>query len=508
MLKSLRYSLLIWIALLVPAFAGEISKIEIVKNTPEDLKIVIEGEYKSYRAIMLKSPFRFVIDIDGAVPRKGLPATLKVGGAIVSKLRTGRQDGSFRIVLDSARPDAAFHANIQDREGYLLLKCWREKDKAAALDNKGKTVQKPGEVKDGTKSAKAPAPETQNPFTPLPEKTLEEIVGPLDSGATAVKEKETDNISTYSNEKITLEFYKADLHNVFRVFSEISGKNIIVDENVKGQLTLSLKEVPWDFALELILSVQGLRKDERLNTLIISPRPKQEKGELIVRRVSHEVLQPARRLKTREEHRRQARDIILKAHNLEAEGKVKAALKQYEKAFALWENNLDLLKKTSYLHYVLGNFSRSYFFAKRALKLNTADAEAALYAALPAARMQKNGEARVLFETAVNGEPKLPEAFYNYGLFLEKHKDYSRSLSIYKKYEKIFGPSLKLGLRIAKLLEQSGDRKAACEKYRLIQLSGFDLNERTRRLLQRKGKVLCRNGIIKDGPQPATNIKE
>lgn len=63
----------------------------------------------------------------------------------------------------------------------------------------------------------------------------------------------------YSGKKITMDYFEADLKNVFRLLGEISEKNFVVDNDVKGTLTLTLdKPVPWDQALDLILKINKL----------------------------------------------------------------------------------------------------------------------------------------------------------------------------------------------------------------------------------------------------------
>jgi len=256
---------------------------------------------------------------------------------------------------------------------------------------------------------------------------------------------------------------------------------------------MSLRNVPWDFALDLILEVENLKKEEKLNTYIITPIEKREqgKGELIVRKVSNKALQPARLLKKKEEERRKAQQLILKAYNLEKEGKSLEALALYEKAVSLWKDNTDLLKKTAYLYYTIGNFSRAYYYANKALKTNPDDAEASLYAALSAVRLDKKEEARVLFDMAVKGKPKIPEAFYDYAVFLEKQKDYIHALSIYEQYEDLFGPLLQTSLAIARIYHMLGNSEKACSKYKETLLSGFKMDLSTKKSIKEKINKLC-----------------
>jgi type IV pilus assembly protein PilQ len=69
----------------------------------------------------------------------------------------------------------------------------------------------------------------------------------------------------YEKQPITVDFYKIDLHNVFRLFGEISGMNIVIAQGVGGTLTLALDNVPWDFVLDVILNLQNLQAIEPLS---------------------------------------------------------------------------------------------------------------------------------------------------------------------------------------------------------------------------------------------------
>lgn len=62
----------------------------------------------------------------------------------------------------------------------------------------------------------------------------------------------------YTGRKITLDFQSANIGNILRIIADVSGMNIISSENVQGKVTMKLKDVPWDLALEIILKNNGL----------------------------------------------------------------------------------------------------------------------------------------------------------------------------------------------------------------------------------------------------------
>ncbi len=62
----------------------------------------------------------------------------------------------------------------------------------------------------------------------------------------------------YSGRRVSLDFQDANIKSVFRLLSEVSGVNIVAGEDVKGNVTVHMKNVPWDQSLETILDTNGL----------------------------------------------------------------------------------------------------------------------------------------------------------------------------------------------------------------------------------------------------------
>jgi len=74
----------------------------------------------------------------------------------------------------------------------------------------------------------------------------------------------------YTGKRVTLDFKDADIDNVLRLFADISGINILVTEDVKGKVTIRLKDVPWDQALDIILTTHNLGMERVGNVIRIS----------------------------------------------------------------------------------------------------------------------------------------------------------------------------------------------------------------------------------------------
>jgi type IV pilus assembly protein PilQ len=73
----------------------------------------------------------------------------------------------------------------------------------------------------------------------------------------------------YTGERISLDFQNADIHNILRLIGEVSGKNVVVSDQVAGKVTLKLRNVPWDQALDIVLASKNLGVVENGNVLRI-----------------------------------------------------------------------------------------------------------------------------------------------------------------------------------------------------------------------------------------------
>ena len=100
----------------------------------------------------------------------------------------------------------------------------------------------------------------------------------------------------YKGEKLSLNFQSVEVRTVLQVIAEFTGLNIITSETVGGSLTLRLKDVPWDQALDIILQAKGLDQRKTGNVMWIAPRDElaaKEKAELESRKQISE-LEPTR----------------------------------------------------------------------------------------------------------------------------------------------------------------------------------------------------------------------
>lgn len=76
----------------------------------------------------------------------------------------------------------------------------------------------------------------------------------------------------YQGEKLSLNFQNVEVRAVLQVISDFTNLNVVVSDSVTGSLTLRLKDVPWDQALDIILNTRGLDMRKNGNVIWIAPR--------------------------------------------------------------------------------------------------------------------------------------------------------------------------------------------------------------------------------------------
>ena len=75
----------------------------------------------------------------------------------------------------------------------------------------------------------------------------------------------------YEGQRLTLNFQDIETRAVLQLLAETSGRNIVVSDTVQGNVTLRLRNVPWDQALDIIMTSKGLAMRENGNVIIVAP---------------------------------------------------------------------------------------------------------------------------------------------------------------------------------------------------------------------------------------------
>ncbi len=76
----------------------------------------------------------------------------------------------------------------------------------------------------------------------------------------------------YHGQRLSLNFQNVDVRSLLQVIADFTNLNIITSDSVHGTITLRLKDVPWDQALDIILQSKGLGMRKNGNVILVAPR--------------------------------------------------------------------------------------------------------------------------------------------------------------------------------------------------------------------------------------------
>ena len=446
----------------MPTSSLEVTDIQ-VKTSPDQtsIKLLANGELTDYTYDVLDSkantPARMYIDLNTVTGDTLLQEQMV--GTSLSRIRVAKRGSGLRIVFDSSTKDL-FPFTVQSIPNGLevIIDEPQQVDQISALIKEKTTIE-----------------------SQLPE--VHPLENRLSPQATEKQLQDAFNFSGYNKERITVDFYKIDLHNVFRLFREVSGINIVVDESVSGSLTLALDDVPWDFALDIILNLKNLAKEERFNTLVILPKDKSFNwAKQVENNISFEAdIEVAeqealiiRQQKNLPKEVIEAKQLIAQAKKAEKRENFELAISFYEQAFVKWADNGKLANRIASIYLVrLRQNAKAVFYAKKALTVDPDNTAAALNAAIGLANMQELQQAVEFFDQSISAEKPSAEALLSYAVFSEGKKEYDSALKLLSRYDKIYGQNLNSMIAVARVNDKLGNHAVATEKYQAILLAGF-----------------------------------
>jgi len=76
---------------------------------------------------------------------------------------------------------------------------------------------------------------------------------------------------SYTGERLSLNFQNIEVRSVLQLLADFTGRNLVASDTVTGTVTIRLKNVPWDQAMDIILSTKGLAKREDGNVMWVAP---------------------------------------------------------------------------------------------------------------------------------------------------------------------------------------------------------------------------------------------
>ncbi|HSE87914.1 MAG TPA: type IV pilus secretin PilQ, partial [Candidatus Binatia bacterium] len=225
------------------------------------LQLKLTKPISQYRHFPLTQPARVVVDMFGDSTRQADVESFRVGTNAVSTVSFSSGEGYLRMTIETATSTVPSYVITPEEGGIKVV--------FGPTDPRASDKRVFDLVRGGKK---------------IEARTAARGAVSMDAGQVASPKEETETKPAegrkYTGQKLSLDFKDADIKNVFRLLAEVSGKNIVVTDDVNRKVTLRLVEVPWDQAMDLIISTNGLGKDEMGNVIRISTTARLETDRL------------------------------------------------------------------------------------------------------------------------------------------------------------------------------------------------------------------------------------
>src|SRR6059036_1464782 len=223
------------LALLVPTSAwadpARLSDVTVTPH-PDSVTVFVKTSREAqYKADLVDSPSRLVIDLENTVYawRK---TPLSVGKDPLKQVRGSQfRPGVARVVLDLSR--TVGYAIREEPDGLAIV-----------IPTAAPPASAPAAKVAAMPAASAPR-DAPPAATPRPVQLAQATPPPA---------------PTNGQRLISFDFKDADVVNLLRILAAESNKNVVIGDDVKGKMSITLKNVPWDLALDTVLETRGLRK--------------------------------------------------------------------------------------------------------------------------------------------------------------------------------------------------------------------------------------------------------
>ena len=224
-----------------------------------------------YRHFTLPQPARIVLDVLDANKVTAADETYRIDTNWVSTLRLNANDSNLRLVAEISAASVPAYTIVAEDGGLKIVIGARDPNATARRNSL---------LVEGGRRVGA--------------RQLVPATGAEARASSGGLEDRSSSEKTYTGQKISLDFKDADIKNVFRLLAEVSGLNIVVTNDVNRRVTVRLVEVPWDQAMDLIITTNGLDKEQIGNVVRISTAGtlKTEKDALVAAKKSKEDLEP------------------------------------------------------------------------------------------------------------------------------------------------------------------------------------------------------------------------
>ena len=260
---------------IVPVGVGNVESVNIVEANDRTRVVVNLSSMSDYETEIDGDVLRVtfdgdVFDTDAQGELSELPDAVQEdpGTAASDPLLAPADDGGVVVELPSSLP-IDYQQNAPEppapADSEVILNEVPNATSSAIEVNNGASVDEYVEDTSPTKVELAPMPEigeNSSADSSVDYSTPTPIYAPPALSRSTVQ---------YSGEELSLNFQDIEVRSVLQLLADFTDLNIVVSDSVSGKLTLRLKNVPWDQALDIILRTKGLDKRASGNVVMVAP---------------------------------------------------------------------------------------------------------------------------------------------------------------------------------------------------------------------------------------------
>lgn len=190
---------------------------------------------------------------------------LEIAGAKLSKAATRKLDTtSFNSAVKLVSP---YQVVLNQENTVRVVIQMREMTSPSVVPQGNKLLIGFGGVPAAESPQPAPEGASAASTAPMPEPVQPSVVAAPAVDPNLAKVATSQKTKQFTGKPVTLQVRDADVQDVLRLIGEASGFNIVIGPGVAGKLTLSLIDVPWDQALDIVLSTLKLGAERNHNVL-------------------------------------------------------------------------------------------------------------------------------------------------------------------------------------------------------------------------------------------------
>jgi len=223
---------------------GEIVFINTVEEGQSSIVSIESTQAVQYTAFKLLNPLRLVLDFS-KMDKGNLTSRIQVDKGIVNSIRPIHFEEAGVLRLEIVLNQSADYEINKPEKNKLIVR-----------------LRSSGQVS-GQEMAQAPSMKEAAPSKKeFYKKSLRGAASLLDEAQEASLNEDTCFPMLYGEkEVISLDFQNADVRNLFRIFAEVSGLNVILSPEVGGSVNIRMMDVPWNQAMEIILTNSALGRE-------------------------------------------------------------------------------------------------------------------------------------------------------------------------------------------------------------------------------------------------------